>query len=60
MYYDIIYIPGGLKVGRILRFNSGTEKWEEVGSFKKYGFAMQAGSNIYFLGRKYFGRLFYT
>ena len=42
-YYDIIYIPGGSPSIGILRFNSGTEKWEEVGSFKRDGFAMQAG-----------------
>ena len=29
--------------GRIQRFNSGTEKWEEVGSFQRSSFAMQAG-----------------
>ena len=42
-FIPIKCIPGGDPTGRILRFDSRAEKWEDVGRFHRYGFAMQAG-----------------
>jgi len=42
---DTIFLLGGKPTVGILRFNSRTEKWEEVGSFQRYGFAMQVVDN---------------
>ena len=38
-----IDIPGGEPTVGILKFNPRTEKWEDVGSFSREAFAMQAG-----------------
>ena len=42
-FITIKYIPGGAPTVGILRFNTRAEKWEDVGRFQRYGFAMQAG-----------------
>merc|ERR1712232_878818 len=42
---DTIFVMGGSPTVGILRFNTGTEQWEEVGSFPRYGFAMQVVDN---------------
>ena len=41
-FFDL-YILGGDPTVGILRFNPRTEEWEEVGSFSRSSFAMQAG-----------------
>ena len=38
-----IDIPGGDPTVGILKFNPRTEEWEDVGSFSRWGHAMQAG-----------------
>lgn len=42
---DTIFLLGGKPTGRILRFNSTTERWEDDGRLQRHGFAMQVVDN---------------